>query len=281
MFGLLEIIKKNFLTYNFFIYIFLIWNAFKLYFINSDPIIQVLNLLLSIGIYFCIEDKKLKLTSKRRIDVLMGIIGISLTIFRSFLLNNVEDKYYYFNLPIGILCMLIIFRPFNEYIYLKKIFLISLLLPFRRVFFELVNYAFAFLIPFFTWFVLFCLGKNPILDGENIFIGSQQIIIAKNCLGADNLYFVLATLIIYFCIFRLRKTNNLKIIFSSSIAISILINIIRNTLLALIVSSNIKYKENLFYFLHESLGSLTFSFFSVLCISCLYFTLLNKELEYK
>ena len=173
MVRLFEIIKRNFLNYNFFIYIFLIWNAFKLYFIESDPIIQILNLLLSIGIYFCIEDKNLRLTSKRRIDVLIGIIGISFTIFRSLLLNNVGDKYYYLNLPIGIFCMLIIFRPFNEFIYLKKIFFISLLLPLRRVFFELANYIFTFLIPSFTWFVLFCLGKNPILDGENIFIKQQ------------------------------------------------------------------------------------------------------------
>ena len=57
--------------------------------------------------------------------------------------------------------------------------------------------AIKFLIPSFTWFVLFCLGKNPILDGENIFIGNYQLILSKGCLGADNLYFALSTLIIY------------------------------------------------------------------------------------
>ena len=39
------------------IYIFLLWNAFKLFEIKADPIIQLLSALLSMGIYFDIEDK--------------------------------------------------------------------------------------------------------------------------------------------------------------------------------------------------------------------------------
>ena len=114
-----------------------------------------------------------------------------------------------------------------------------------------------------TWFILFSLGKEPIIDGENIFIEGHKLIIGSNCLGADNLYFALSALIIYSCIFRLKKIKYLGTIFSLSIAISIFINIIRNTILSLVVSSNIYYKEEIFYFIHDSYGSLTFSFFCI------------------
>lgn len=273
-------IESRLLNFNLIIYLFLIWNALKLFFINSDPTIQILNLLLSMGIYFCIEDKNLKIKVRRKIDFFIGSIGISFTIFRSIILNNVDDKYYYFNLPIGIFFLILMIIKFNNFFYLKNIFFISLLLPLRRLFFEMANYILGSLIPSLTWFVLFSLGKNPILDGEKIFIGDHQLILGNNCLGADNLYFVLSTLIIYLCIFRLRKNYNLLTIFTTSITISIIINTIRNIILALVVSSKISFKEDIFYFLHDSYGSLLFTFFSVSIISFLYFKLLNKELKY-
>ena len=113
--------QKNF-YYNSIIYFFLFWNAIKLFLINSDPIIQVLNLLISSGIYFCIEDKKLIIKNIRRIDFFIGIMGITFTLIRSFLLYNIDDKYYYFNLPIGIF-LIIIVNPYKKFFYLKRFFL--------------------------------------------------------------------------------------------------------------------------------------------------------------
>ena len=40
------------MSLNILIYIFLVWNSLKLFLINADPIIQLLNLLISSGIYF-------------------------------------------------------------------------------------------------------------------------------------------------------------------------------------------------------------------------------------
>ena len=52
-----KLLKKYFYNIKSLIYIFLLWNAFKLFEIKADPIIQLLSALLSIGIYFDIEDK--------------------------------------------------------------------------------------------------------------------------------------------------------------------------------------------------------------------------------
>ena len=274
-----KILEKKFFSYNLVIYLFLLWNTIKLFLINSDPIIQVLNLLISIGIYFIIEDQKFIIKKKKSFSFFLGLVLFSLTIIRSFLLNNTEDKYYYFNLPFGIFSLIVILKPFNEFLYLRNIFLISLLLPLRRLFFSA---SINFLMPltkYLTWFVLFMLGVNPILNDKNLFIDGVQVNISEGCAGADNLFFVISTITIYMLIFRLNYKNNILFISISSILVSVVINILRNTIIALVVSSNKPYKDSLYYFLHDSYGSLIFSFISVTTVSFIYFKLLNKELK--
>lgn len=276
-----NIFKNNF-SYNLIIYFFLLWNAIKLFLINSDPIIQILNLLLSIGIYFSIEDIKLEIKNKKRFSFFVGLISLSLIIIRSCLLNSVEDIYYYFNLPFGIFALVITLKPFNQLIQLKNILLLSLLLPLRRLFYAIFINLFVPLTKYFTWFVLFILGKNPVFyNNKSLLIDNVEINISNGCAGVDNLYFVLSAGIIYMLIFRLKNKFNILLFSIFSALISIFINIFRNTLIALVVSSNKVYKDNLFYFLHDSYGSLLFSFISVTIVSLFYFKLLESELAHQ
>ena len=275
-----KISKKNF-YYNSIIYFFLFWNAIKLFLINSDPIIQVLNLLISSGIYFYIEDLKLEIKKKKKLSFFLGLIFLSLTIIRSFLLNSVEDKYYYLNLPLGIFALIAILKPVNKLVDLRNIFLLSLLLPLRRLFFFIsINFMMP-LTKYLTWFVLFMLGKNPISYDKSLFINDVEVRILKGCAGVDNLFFVISTLTIYMFIFRLREKYNIFFIIVTSFLVSIIINIFRNSIIALVVSSNKSYKDYLYNFLHDSYGSLFFSFISVTIVSLIYFCLLNKELKHQ
>ena len=279
--GIFNILKNNF-SYNLIIYFFLLWNAIKLFLINSDPIIQILNLLLSVGIYFSIEDIKLEIKNKKRFGFFVGLFILSLVIIRSCLLNNVEDKYYYFNLPLSIFALIITLKPFNQLIELKNILLLSLLLPFRRLFYAIFINLFVPLTKYFTWFALFILGKNPLFyDSKSLLIDNVEIKISNGCAGVDNLYFVLSAGIIYMFIFRLKSKFNILVFSIFSVLISIIINIFRNTLIALVVTSNNLYKDNLFYFLHDSYGSLFFSFISLTIVSLFYFKLLESELTHQ
>jgi len=275
----LSIFNNKLNSVNFLIYSFLIWNLIKLFLINSDPIIQVLNLLISIGIYFNIEDQKLEIKNKKRLSLLLGLACFSLVIIKSFALNSVEDKYYYFNLPLGIFAIILIIRPFREFFHLRSIFIISLLLPLRRLFFPIGNYFLHPLTKYFTWFVLSALGKNPIPNGQSLYIDETQILILRGCAGADNLFFVMAAIVIYMSIFRLRIKSNILLISFFSIIISFSVNIFRNSTIGLVASSKSYFKDSLYYFLHNSFGSLLFSFISLTLISLIYFKLLDKELN--
>ena len=85
-------VQKKSINFNLIFYLFLIWNAVKLFLINSDPIIQSLNLLLSIGIYFCLEDMNLQLKSKKRLSFFIGIVGIAVTFFRFYILLSTSSR---------------------------------------------------------------------------------------------------------------------------------------------------------------------------------------------
>ena len=65
--------KKTIFNIKYYVFLFLIWNIFKLFQIKADPIIQLLNSLLTLGIYFDIEDKDIELNIKLR-SFFMGIL---------------------------------------------------------------------------------------------------------------------------------------------------------------------------------------------------------------
>ena len=260
----------------------MLWNSFKLFQISSDPIIQLLNALLCIGIFFDVEDRNQKFDIRKRINIstFIGFVLFLLTIIRSFILTNVQDKYYYFLLPIGIISISLIGNKYLGNKFFRNIILISLLLPLRRVFFLLANPVLLFITKYLTWLLLFCLGSEPNLIGRSIFIGGSELVISDGCGGSDNLYFAISSVVIYTIIFRLRSKINQILISFTTIIIPIITNVIRNTSLALIITLEDTYRDKLFSFFHESYGSLIFSLISLFIISFVYFKLLNKELTF-
>ena len=184
-------------------------------------------------------------------------------------------------MPLGILTISFIGRSVNAPLSFRNIIIISFLLPLRRLFFYIFNPILIFITKHLTWFLLFVLGADPNIVGRSIFIGGSELVISDGCGGTDNLYFVISAVVIYKIIFSLKKYQNIVFMYSATLLIPILTNMIRNTLLALIITLNINIRDKMFNFFHDSYGSLIFSFISLSIISYLYFKLLNRELNYK
>ena len=259
------------------IFTFLIWNVVKLFLIKADPIIQVLNALLFVGIYFDIEDKDIKLGNIGG-NFFTGTLFFLIIILRSLSLNSTLDKFYYFLLPFGIFSICLSAKKFKQIVYFRNIIFISLLLPLRRLFFYVFNPILIFLTKYLTFFTLFCLGVDPVLVDRSINLGSSELVISDGCGGADNLYFAISAVIIFKMIFSLRKKSNLALIYLITIIVPIFLNVVRNTLLALIITLD-NNRDKFFYFFHDSYGSLLFSFVSLFFISAIYLNLLSKEIE--
>ena len=266
------------MDFKFLTFSFLIWNVFKLFQIKADPIIQMLNVLLFIGIYFEIEDKDFNFKSKG-INLFIGILLFTIVIVRSFLLSTTSDKFYYLLLPSGIFSISLITNNFWKIKYFNNIILISLLLPLRRLFFYIFNPILLFFTKYLTLFTLMCLGLDPILIDRSIFLGDSELVISEGCGGADNMFFAISAVIIFKIIFSLKKRFNLVFIYFITFFIPLIVNVLRNSLLAFIITLNAKYRDQMFIFFHESYGSLLFSFISLFLISYIYLQFLNKELE--
>ena len=274
--------KQIIFTSNSLIFSFLFFNALKLYQISADSKIQLLNLLLSLGIVSLLEDRNKKIKGFKRYKNFKRFFGVSLfimTLVRSFFLTTYEDKFYYFLLPIGIFSILLFLFEWEDKNLYKNIVIISFLLPLRRVFVFLLDFLLLPVTKYLTWLILFSIGKEPILIGKSIFINKAELIINDACLGADNLFFVACTIYIYLIIFKLRSSKNLKLITLITILVPITINVFRNVLLAITVSIESNYRDDLFNFFHDSYGSLLFSLISVSIVSRVYFSLLNSELR--
>ncbi len=274
-------VKQFINSSNLYIFSFLGFNAFKLYQISADYRIQLLNLLLSLGIIILLEDRNKKIEFFRQDKGIIRYLGISLLIAilaRSSFLKTVEDKFYYLLLPSGIFSILLFLYESEDINLYKNVVSISLLLPFRRAFVFLLNFLLLPLTKYFTWIILFSMGKEPILIGESIFINQSELIIGEACLGADNLFFVICTTYIFFMMFKLKTLRNIRLITLLTIVVPVLMNILRNVLLALIVSIETNYKDDMFNFFHDSYGGLLFSLISVSIVSKVYISLLNSEL---
>ncbi len=230
--------------------------------------------------FFDIEDRNEAFDIRKKINftTFIGLVLFLITIIRSFILTNIEDKYYYFLLPLGIISISLIGNKYLGNKFFRNIILISLLLPFRRLFFFLANAVLLFITKYLTWFLLFCLGLEPNLIGRSIFIGGSELVISDGCGGSDNLYFAISAVIIYTIIFSLRNNIHRLFIFFTTIIIPIVTNVIRNTSLALIITIEDSYRDKFFNFFHDSYGSLIFSLMSLFIISFVYLKLLNKEL---
>ena len=282
MINRLNEVKQIIFTSNSLILFFLFFNALKLYQISADLKIQLLKLLLSFGIVLLLEDRNKKIEGFKKYDNFTRFFGVSLfvmTFARSFFLTTYEDKFYYFLLPIGISSILLVLFKWKDINLYKNICIISLLLPIRRAFFFLLNLLLLPVTKYLTWIILFSIGKEPILIGQSIFINKAELIIGEACLGSDNLFFVICTIYIYFIIFKLKSNENLKLITAITIFVPVTINVFRNVLLALIVSTESNHRDDMFNFFHDSFGSFLFSLISLSNVSKAYFSLLNSELN--
>ena len=274
---LIKRIVNNF-NLNLVIYGFLIYTVLKFTIISIDLNVQLINALICFGIYFILEDKKLNINHNKT-QLCSGIFIFLLNFFRSFFLYGPDDKYYYLMLPIGIFSLVLISNFGDKKVLFNPIFLISILLPLRRVFFYIFNPLLLPLTKYLTWLSLSLLGIEGIIKDYSIHINDVTLVISNGCAGTNNLFFSISTFLIYSFIFRLREKNNFNKVAIFTIIFPIFINLFRNTFLGYVITLDNIFKDDIFYLFHDSIGSLFFDLITLFVMSKFYFRLLNKELK--
>ena len=99
------------------------------------------------------------------------------------------------------------------------------------------------------------------------------------CSGVEQLIFTVSVVVIFLLVFPLERAMNIAAVLIAAVLSAIVINVVRISLLAYLTSWSNKSGMPAFYFLHDSYGSLMFSFVAVSLVGWLYLKLLDHELS--
>ena len=241
---------------------------------------QVLNLLLWLGIWMALEDQSPSLWPRpSKASAFGGTLLLVLTVARSSLTTNNQDRFVYLVLPLLALGLALLNRPLGQWRRFWKALVIALLLPLSRL---ITNGVLpALLVPVtakLAWALLYALGFRAFLDGAEVQLGSGGVLVFGACAGIEQLIFTVSVVVIFLLVFPLERLLHIALVIAASIVGAVLVNGVRIALLAYCTSWPDKAGMPAFTFLHDSYGSLLFSLVAVSIVGWIYLKLLDREL---
>ncbi len=243
---------------------------FNIFLISSSDLSlfdQSLNILLSTCIFEYFRNKKLDI--KKRVslfEITLSLFILFFTLYRSFLVYSIDDKFIYFVFPLLLISLIIFnFSLKNLFLCYKAVFL-TFLLPIKELLFIPLSILLTPLSTVITWFVLNLLGFDAYTKGQEIFIGSGGVDITFSCSGSEQIIFSISSMFALSLLIPFKKVSIFYFQLIISFFITYFVNIFRLCILAVFVDSYQSNNFSIFDFFHGSNGSLLFALIStVLC----------------
>lgn len=254
------------------------WNTAVLGLAGVAPDTQVLNLLLWFGCLIALEDRLPELWPRpSRASLLVGSVLLTLTLLRGDFTTTGQDRFFYLLLPLLVLGLALLNRPFRGLRLFIVPLVISLLLPLTRVLFS-THPVIIPLTTVLTWITLTGLGFAPVINGAQITLSNGAVEVGGNCTGIDQIIFTLSVALIFLMVFPLRRWRHRWLVLAAAVVAAVLVNVVRITILALLVNLPAESGMPGFTFFHDSMGGLLFSIVSVAAMGWCYYTLIDREL---
>jgi len=254
------------------------WNAYVLWLADFYPSFQVLNLFLWFGCVIALEDRLPELWPRpSRASAACGALLVLLLLWRGSWILNQQDRFGYLILPGAVLALALLNRPWRQLGLFAQPLLIALLMPVLSrlvVFSDLLSSITAVL----TWVLLTALGTAPVIQGVDIALGSGAVTVSGACSGVDQLAISLAVAIIFLMVFPLQRWTHRLLALLVAVLAAVAVNMVRITLLALLVMLPDQSGKAAFDFFHESMGSLIFSLAAVWIFGWFYTLLVDREI---
>lgn len=256
------------------------WNTALLWSSEQPVNTQVLNLLLWLGLWIALEDQaKVLVPRPSRSSAFAGALVIALTLVRGGWISNDQDRFIYLVLPLLVLGLACLNRPLAQWRQFGVQILIALLLPLSRLITGLLPAVLNPLTAKLTWALLYSLGFETVLVGDEVRLGSGGVRVLGPCSGVEQMIFTLSVVVIFLLVFPLLRPRHIVWVLLASIALAVGVNVARIALLAYCTSMPAKSGMPAFYFLHDSYGSLLFSLLAVSLEGWFYLKLLDRELS--
>lgn len=250
-----------------FLILIIFLNIYICYKLNISQFDQILNLLISFGVYNFYDKSFYKNKSNlNNIQILSSLLFLIAFLYRSFWLHE-GDNFVYILFPVFYLSLVLLFLPIENIIKNYKPLIISLLLPITKVLFIPLSIIFSPLSSFFTWLLLNTFGFVSVIKGQEIFYNDSGINVTFSCSGSGQILFSLSAMIILNFCFPLKNIRLFLLQLLIAFLFTFSANTIRLFLLALFVNTSNSSGFSIFDYLHGGSGGLIFGFVSM-ALSC-------------
>ncbi len=243
-------------------------NIYLLYIFKAPFFDQILNILVSYGIFnYYDENNLIEDDNLNRLQIFISISFLICILYRSLWLYK-GDNFIYLLLPLLLLALLMLTRNIKN-IYSSNVvpIKIALIFPLSKILFIPLATIINPLSTLFTWLSLNAFGFYSVINGQEIFYNSTGINVTYSCSGAGQIIFCISgMLVLNFCL-PLNNRRLMLIQLSRSFLFTFSANILRLFLLTIYASTANSDGFSIFDYLHGGNGGLFFSFFSMI-LSC-------------
>ena len=256
---------KSHQKFSFFLLIIIALNSYLAYSVKLTITDQIISLLLSFGVYIYYEEKKIEniRNNKNITQYLTSFLILFFCLYRSLFFFNDNDKFIYCFFTFLRLALIIHIYSINNLSMHFKPIAISSLFIIKEILFIPLSIALTPISTFFTWFFLNALGYKAVVRGAEFFFYQGGINITFSCSGSDQVIFSVYAIIILNICFPLKNKVTFLKQFTYTILLTLLVNVIRLSILTIFVKTANADSFSIFDFMHGGNGSLVFSLISM------------------
>ena len=262
------ILKINYLQFK--LLILITSNIYILYSLRLSLYDQILNLMISFGIFYHYLENKIKADKYVNLFQLGIAFTILMGVFYRSLWLHIGDNFVYLIFPLLLFILVLLSNNISFISIYSRPITLSLLFPVSKFLFIPLAILINPFSTFFTWLLLNAFGFSSVMKGQEIFYNNSGVNITFSCSGSGQIIFCLIAMIIFNYFFPLKSNSLLLIqLFISSI-FTFIANVFRLFLLTIFSNTANVEGFSIFDYLHGGNGGLLFSFFSILCSCELY-----------
>ena len=244
------------------------FNTYFLYALDLQAIDQILNIILSFGIFTYFQENNIKkVHNSSSSQIFFSFLLLFFTLYRSLWIFKFNDKFIYFLFPFLLISISLNFYSIQNFKEIYKPILLSFLFPIKQIIFIPISILMTPISTFATWFVMNCAGYKAIVKGSEVFFNSSGVDITFSCSGSDQILFSVFGMLVLNVCFPLKNLKTLLKQIVATIFIAFTVNILRLFILTLFVESANSLEFSLFDYLHGGQGSLIFSLITMI-LSC-------------
>jgi cyanoexosortase A len=248
---------------------------------QKNPDFLVLTILVWLGAWICADDEIQQLrVNPTNAGALVGIIILVSSLFRASVVIG-RDMTISILAPLMVVGLALLVNPprFAMHQFGKAILSISCL-PLAVLITRFIpELALSQVTALSSGMLLQAVGFDAYIEGRVLTLSKGSVVVANTCNGVSILTMTIIVSFIFTLAFPLVRRRDILEVTLIAPILGFLSNVVRVSLLALIIGESVPWRDSLFDFFHESMGSLLFAGVAIAAFGKFYLFLIDKQLE--